>query len=167
MRSSHSSHQQHLQYEKMRYLPRKSISFYHVKLFPARSPVRSPGQKSWRDVEETYEHADRSSWPPVEKLTDRNVCATRSIWIIEKSGPDISVWLRFHGYSTGYGRCCEDAPPPPKKNDPLAEHYGTSSWRTIMIAAGPTSTTKIPGKMKSTSGKIIFTAVMAAFSSAS
>jgi len=26
---------------------------------------------------------------PVEKCTDRNVCATGSLWIIEKSGPDI------------------------------------------------------------------------------
>ncbi|MFO1092713.1 MAG: hypothetical protein U0992_05265 [Planctomycetaceae bacterium] len=34
-----------------------------------------------------------------------------------------------------------------------------SSWRIIMMAAGPTSTTKMPGKMNSTSGKIIFTAV--------
>ena len=37
---------------------------------------------------------------------------------------------------------------------------------TIVIAAGPTSTTKIAGKMKSTSGKINLTAVLAAFSSA-
>lgn len=44
--------------------------------------------------------------------------------------------------------------------------YVVSSWRIIMIAAGPTRTTKIPGKMKSTSGKIILTAVAAAFSSA-
>ena len=36
-----------------------------------------------------------------------------------------------------------------------------------MIAAGPTSTTKMPGKMKITSGKISLTAVLAAFSSAS
>ena len=35
-----------------------------------------------------------------------------------------------------------------------------------MMAAGPTSTTKMPGKMNSTSGKIILTAVWAAFSSA-
>src|SRR5262245_6668275 len=38
--------------------------------------------------------------------------------------------------------------------------------RYISIAAGPTSTTKIPGKMNSTSGKISLTAVLAAFSSA-
>src|SRR5436190_2504025 len=37
----------------------------------------------------------------------------------------------------------------------------------IWIAAGPTSTTKMPGKMKSTSGKMSCTAVFAAFSSAS
>jgi hypothetical protein len=42
---------------------------------------------------------------------------------------------------------------------------GNSSL-TIVIAAGPTSTTKIAGKMNSTSGKISFTAVLAAFSSA-
>ncbi len=36
----------------------------------------------------------------------------------------------------------------------------------IVIAAGPTSTTKIAGKMKSTSGKMSLTAVLAAFSSA-
>ena len=36
----------------------------------------------------------------------------------------------------------------------------------IWIAAGPTSTTKMPGKMNSTSGKISCTAVLAAFSSA-
>ena len=34
------------------------------------------------------------------------------------------------------------------------------------MAAGPTSTTKMPGKMNSTSGKISLTAVLAAFSSA-
>jgi len=38
---------------------------------------------------------------------------------------------------------------------------------TIVTAAGPTRTIKIAGKMKSTSGKISFTAVFAAFSSAS
>ena len=38
---------------------------------------------------------------------------------------------------------------------------------TMVIAAGPTSTTKIAGKMKITSGKISLTAVLAAFSSAS
>ena len=37
---------------------------------------------------------------------------------------------------------------------------------TMVIAAGPTSTTKIAGKMKMTSGKINLTAVLAAFSSA-
>src|SRR5579871_1885578 len=37
----------------------------------------------------------------------------------------------------------------------------------IFSAAGPTRTTKMPGKMKSTSGKINCTAVLAAFSSAS
>lgn len=37
---------------------------------------------------------------------------------------------------------------------------------TISMAAGPTSTTKMPGKMNNTSGKISFTAVLAAFSSA-
>jgi hypothetical protein len=37
---------------------------------------------------------------------------------------------------------------------------------TIVIAAGPTSTMKMAGKMNSTSGKISFTAVFAAFSSA-
>ena len=36
----------------------------------------------------------------------------------------------------------------------------------IVMAAGPTSTTKMPGKMKITSGKINFTAVFAACSSA-
>ena len=34
------------------------------------------------------------------------------------------------------------------------------------MAAGPTSTTKMPGKMNSTSGKMSLTAVLAAFSSA-
>ncbi len=38
--------------------------------------------------------------------------------------------------------------------------------RTIWMAAGPTSTTKNAGKMKITSGKMSFTAVLAAFSSA-
>jgi hypothetical protein len=38
--------------------------------------------------------------------------------------------------------------------------------RTIVMAAGPTRITKMPGKMKITSGKISFTAVFAAFSSA-
>ncbi len=38
--------------------------------------------------------------------------------------------------------------------------------RTIVMAAGPTSTTKIPGKMNNTSGKMSLTAVFAAFSSA-
>ena len=38
--------------------------------------------------------------------------------------------------------------------------------RIMVIAAGPTSTTKMPGKMKSTSGKSSLTAVLAAFSSA-
>jgi len=38
--------------------------------------------------------------------------------------------------------------------------------RIIVMAAGPTSTTKIPGKMNRTSGKMSFTAVLAAFSSA-
>ena len=37
---------------------------------------------------------------------------------------------------------------------------------TMVMAAGPTSTTKMAGKMKITSGKISFTAVLAAFSSA-
>ena len=39
--------------------------------------------------------------------------------------------------------------------------------RTMVMAAGPTSTTKMPGKMNITSGKISLTAVLAAFSSAS
>ena len=39
--------------------------------------------------------------------------------------------------------------------------------RTMVMAAGPTRTTKMPGKMNSTSGKISLTAVLAAFSSAS
>ena len=38
--------------------------------------------------------------------------------------------------------------------------------RLVVMAAGPTRTTKIPGKIKSTSGKISLTAVLAAFSSA-
>jgi len=38
--------------------------------------------------------------------------------------------------------------------------------RAIWMPAGPTSTTKMPGNMKSTSGKINLTAVLAAFSSA-
>ena len=42
-----------------------------------------------------------------------------------------------------------------------------NSSRIIVIAAGPTSTTKIPGKMNITRGKISLTAVLAAFSSAS
>ena len=46
---------------------------------------------------------------------------------------------------------------------PLIE--GNSSLIMVM-AAGPTSTTKIAGKMNNTSGKISFTAVLAAFSSA-
>ena len=60
---------------------------------------------------------------------------------------------------------------------PAARRKRHSSWRRslryiliklryILIAAGPTRTMKIPGKMKITSGKIIFTAVFAAFSSA-
>ena len=41
-----------------------------------------------------------------------------------------------------------------------------SNSSIMVIAAGPTSTTKIPGKMKRTSGKINCTAVLEAFSSA-
>ena len=44
--------------------------------------------------------------------------------------------------------------------------YCESMLRYMLIPAGPTNTTKMPGKMNRTSGKIIFTAVLAAFSSA-
>ena len=40
------------------------------------------------------------------------------------------------------------------------------SSRMMVMAAGPTNTTKMAGKMNSTRGKISFTAVLAAFSSA-
>ena len=35
------------------------------------------------------------------------------------------------------------------------QRHTVSSWRIIMIAAGPTSTTKMPGKMNSTSAEAL------------
>jgi len=52
-----------------------------------------------------WQHPSNASCPtyvaelfqqPVGKCIDGNVCATESFWIIEKSGPDISVWSRVH-----------------------------------------------------------------------
>ena len=45
-------------------------------------------------------------------------------------------------------------------------HMAGNISRTMVMAAGPTRTTKMPGKMNNTSGKISLTAVLAAFSSA-
>ena len=54
----------------------------------------------------------------------------------------------------------------PILHDRVVTDYVREMGHGIVMAAGPTSTTKMPGKMNTTSGKISFTAVFAAFSSA-
>ena len=77
-------------------------------------------------------------------------------WPAEKQGTGANATIR-----------CDAMLPEFPKGEAGQPCMAGNIWRIIVMAAGPTRMTKMPGKMKITSGKMSFTAVLAAFSSAS
>lgn len=137
--------------------PRDDLTVLTIGTLPQIAASLLEGLVSLTQIME-MDHGSCAFWNAAAKIAMRPhaPCKPKPAWRFLPS-LRTAQWGGDRSGQTPAGSCYQPYLPP------LID--GNSSL-IIVIAAGPTSTTKIAGKMKITSGKISFTAVFAAFSSA-